>query len=60
MDDALYGCTLCGHQYDPRAGDPTRGIPPGTRFADLPDDWVCPRCGAAKDEFIPVPAPPAR
>jgi rubredoxin len=56
----LHGCTLCGHQYDPRAGDPDRGIAAGTPFADLPDDWVCPRCGAAKQEFMPIPSPPER
>ena len=39
-----------GHIYDPRVGDPARRIPPGTPFEDLPDDWYCPDCGAAKIE----------
>lgn len=60
MDRSLHGCTLCGHRYDPSIGDPEHGIAAGTAFADLPDDWVCPRCGAARDEFMPVPSPPAR
>jgi len=46
-----YECTICGYVYDPAAGDPDHGIKPGTLFADLPDDWVCPLCGAAKDMF---------
>jgi rubredoxin len=46
-----YECTICGYVYDPAAGDPERGIKPGTPFAELPDDWVCPLCGAAKDMF---------
>ncbi len=40
--------------YDPATGDPDSGIPPGTPFADLPDDWYCPVCGAAKIDFIPL------
>ena len=40
--------------YDPALGDPDSGIPPGTPFADLPDDWYCPDCGAAKADFIPL------
>jgi rubredoxin len=46
-----YECTICGYVYDPAAGDPEPGIKPGTLFAELPDDWVCPLCGAAKDMF---------
>lgn len=46
-----YVCTVCGYVYDPAQGDPDNGIDPGTRFEDLPDDWVCPLCGASKDEF---------
>jgi flavin reductase (DIM6/NTAB) family NADH-FMN oxidoreductase RutF/rubredoxin len=46
-----YVCNTCGHVYDPAVGDPDSGIPPGTRFEDLPADWVCPVCGAAKSEF---------
>lgn len=44
-------CTVCGYVYDPAAGDPDNGISPGTPFADLPDDWVCPDCGVGKDFF---------
>jgi flavin reductase (DIM6/NTAB) family NADH-FMN oxidoreductase RutF/rubredoxin len=47
-----YGCSVCGHVYDPAVGDPDAGIPAGTRFEDLPDDWVCPICGAAKSDFV--------
>ncbi len=46
-----YVCDLCGYEYDPTVGDPDSGIAPGTSFEDLPDDWVCPLCGAGKDQF---------
>ncbi|MCF8052091.1 MAG: rubredoxin [Desulfobacterales bacterium] len=46
-----YVCTVCGYVYDPEQGDPDNGIDPGTKFDDLPDDWVCPICGASKNEF---------
>lgn len=46
-----YVCTICGYVYDPEQGDPDNGIEPGTAFADLPDDWECPVCGASKDDF---------
>ena len=49
-----YVCAVCGYIYDPKAGDPDSGIKPGTSFADLPDDWVCPVCGASKAEFEKV------
>jgi rubredoxin len=48
-----YICTVCGHIYDPAEGDPDAGVAAGTAFADLPDTWVCPVCGAAKDQFEP-------
>ena len=48
-----YVCSICGYIYDPEKGDPDNGIAPGTKFEDLPDDWVCPLCGAGKDEFEP-------
>jgi rubredoxin len=44
-------CTVCGYVYDPKIGDPDNGIAPGTKFEDLPEDWVCPECGAEKDQF---------
>ncbi len=46
-----YVCNVCGWEYDPEAGLPDDGIAPGTAFADLPDDFVCPVCGVGKDEF---------
>ena len=49
-----YVCEPCGYEYDPAVGDPDSGIAPGTAFEDIPDDWVCPVCGASKDEFAPV------
>ncbi len=48
---AKYQCTVCGYIYDPEAGDPDGDIKPGTSFEELPDDWVCPVCGASKSEF---------
>ena len=48
---AKYKCTVCGYLYDPELGDPDGDIKPGTPFEELPDDWVCPVCGAAKSEF---------
>ena len=48
---AKYKCTVCGYIYDPELGDPDGGIKPGTPFEEIPDDWVCPVCGAAKDKF---------
>ena len=50
-------CSVCGYEYDPEVGDPEGGIAPGTPFENLPDDWVCPICGAGKDEFV-VPDKP--
>jgi rubredoxin len=44
-------CKPCGYVYDPAKGDPEHGIKPGTRFEELPKDWVCPECGAEKDMF---------
>jgi len=44
-------CRLCAYLYDPEKGDPTNGIPPGTPFEALPDDWLCPLCGAVKADF---------
>jgi flavin reductase (DIM6/NTAB) family NADH-FMN oxidoreductase RutF/rubredoxin len=46
-----YKCTVCGYIYDPELGDPDGGIKPGTPFEEIPDDWVCPVCGAAKSDF---------
>ncbi|TSC56370.1 MAG: rubredoxin-type Fe(Cys)4 protein [Parcubacteria group bacterium Gr01-1014_18] len=49
----LYICPPCGFIYDSRLGDPDGGILPGTPFHMIPDDWVCPVCGAAKSLFVP-------
>ena len=46
-----YECVLCGYVYDEAAGDPDNGIAPGTKWEDLPADWVCPLCGADKSQF---------
>jgi rubredoxin len=48
-----YVCDVCGWVYDPEEGLPDEGIGPRTKFKDLPDDFVCPECGAGKDEFSP-------
>lgn len=50
-------CDACGYIYDEALGDPDSGLPPGTRFADIPDDWVCPLCGVTKADFSPYQAP---
>lgn len=47
----VWMCTTCGSVYDEAEGRPDDGIPPGTRFEDLPADWACSDCGAAKDHF---------
>jgi rubredoxin/putative ubiquitin-RnfH superfamily antitoxin RatB of RatAB toxin-antitoxin module len=44
-------CSVCGYIYDPSKGDPENGVGPGTPFEKIPDDWVCPLCGAGKDMF---------
>lgn len=44
-------CMPCGYVYDPAEGDPDGGIAPGTAFEDLPEEWVCPVCGATQDMF---------
>lgn len=46
-----YVCDVCGYVYDEAQGDPDNGIAPGTRFEDLPDDFVCPLCSVGKDQF---------
>ncbi len=46
-----YECMVCGYVYDPELGDPDGGIKPGTPFEEIPDDWTCPVCGAAKSNF---------
>lgn len=46
-----YVCDVCDWEYDEAVGDPDNGIAPGTKFEDLPEDFVCPLCGVGKDEF---------
>lgn len=46
-----YICTVCDWVYDPEIGDPEHGIAPGTKFEDIPDDWVCPLCEVGKEDF---------
>jgi rubredoxin len=45
---------MCGYIYNPAAGDPDGDVEPGTAFENLPVNWVCPDCGAGKDEFEPI------
>ena len=54
MSGTTYICNACGWVYDPEVGIPDEGIEPGTPFEDLPDDWLCPECGAGKEDFSPV------
>jgi len=46
-----FKCVVCGYIYDPDEGDPSSGIQPDTSFSELPADYICPVCGAGKDEF---------
>ena len=46
-----YVCTVCGFIYDEAAGEPDNGVAPGTAWADVPEDYVCPLCGVGKDMF---------
>lgn len=47
-------CIFCGFFYDEAVGLPAEGIAPGTRWADVADDWVCPECGATKADFVMI------
>ena len=53
--DARMECRICWSLYDPVEGDPAGEIPPGTAFAELPNDWRCPRCDSGKSYFLPIP-----
>ncbi|MCX7110208.1 MAG: rubredoxin [Proteobacteria bacterium] len=46
-----YLCVVCGFIYDEELGDPDSNLQAGTRWVDIPEDWVCPDCGASKDDF---------
>ena len=54
FDGENYICQICGYTYNPEEGDPTIGIPPGTPFEKLPDDYKCPVCNASKEYFKPA------
>ncbi len=47
-----YVCTVCGWTYDEELGDPDNNIDPGTKFEDLPEDFVCPMCGVGREDFV--------
>jgi rubredoxin len=51
MNTNRWRCELCGFEYDEAVGLPDDGIAAGTAWADVPEDWSCPDCGAMKDEF---------
>lgn len=52
-----YICPPCGYVYDPDKGDPDGGIPAGTPFEAIPNDWICPVCGVSKELFEPYDGP---
>lgn len=49
-----YMCLLCGYIYDEEKGWPDDGIEAGTKWDQVPEDWLCPECGASKSDFIMV------
>jgi rubredoxin-NAD+ reductase len=51
MEFKKWECQVCGFIYDEAEGIPEDGLVPGTRWADIPEDWVCPNCGSAKADF---------
>lgn len=51
VHDMKYICDVCGYEYDEALGDPDNGIAPGTKWEDVPEDWVCPLCQVGKDQF---------
>lgn len=51
MEYRTWMCVVCGFVYDEAAGLPAEGIPPGTRWKDVPPNWTCPECGARKEDF---------
>ncbi|WP_446008248.1 rubredoxin [Candidatus Electrothrix sp.] len=46
-----YICEVCGYEYDPATGDPDNDVPAGTAWDKVPEDWLCPVCGAGKEAF---------
>ena len=53
-----YMCEVCQWIYAPAIGDPENGVAAGTAWEDVPDDWVCPECGVAKDMFSEIAVTP--
>jgi rubredoxin len=51
LNTGIHECRSCGYRYDQAVGDPSYPVPPGLPFAQLPDDWLCPTCGAAQSFF---------
>ena len=51
MDFKKYVCLVCGFEYDEEKGLPDEGIAPGTRWEDVPEDWLCPDCAVGKSDF---------
>lgn len=49
-----FACELCGYTYEVKEGDPDNGVEPGTEFDEIPENWVCPLCGASKEDFEEV------
>jgi rubredoxin len=49
-----YVCDVCGYIYDPSEGDPELQVAAGTPWENLPEDWICPVCGAPKEHFTPL------
>ena len=47
-------CDLCGYVYDSSLCDPDNGIKPGTKFEEIPEQWLCPLCGVGKENFVKV------
>ncbi len=54
LEKERYVCEACPYIYDPEKGDPEGGIPPGTPFEDIPDDWLCPICKMDKSHFVKI------
>ena len=48
---STWQCRTCGYLYDEEMGDPSEGLAPGTRWAAIPDEWICPLCGTPKADF---------
>jgi rubredoxin-NAD+ reductase len=51
-------CIVCGLIYDEKEGWPDDGIAPGTKWEDVPEDWLCPDCGVGKEDFELLEAAP--